>query len=57
MFQELTLDDLPPLPDDYHAKLWRQKYVDSKYIRLLWKLISLTKMDIIWFESSIVLSL
>ena len=48
IFQELGLDDLPPLPDDFHAKLWRKKYVDSKYVRILWKLISITKAQIFW---------
>jgi hypothetical protein len=48
VFQELTLDDLPPLPDLYRAKLWRKKYFESKYSRTLWKLISLTKVNIIW---------
>lgn len=48
VFQELGLDDLPPLPDNYRAKLWRQKYIDSKYIRTLWKLLSLTKAQILW---------
>ena len=48
VFQELELDDLPPLPDNYRAKLWRQKYVDSKYVRTLWKLLSLTKVQILW---------
>ena len=48
IWRELTLDDLPPLPDNYRAKLWRQKYIDSKYIRTLWKLISLTKTSVAW---------
>ena len=49
IFQELGMDDLPPLPDNYRAKLWRQKYVDSKYVRTLWKLLSMTKVQILWY--------
>jgi hypothetical protein len=48
IWQELVLDDLPPLPDDYHAKLWSQKYVDSKYIRTLWRILSITKTSVVW---------
>jgi hypothetical protein len=51
VFRELGLDDLPPLPDTYRAKLWRQKYFDSKYTRTLWKLVSITKVNIIWYLS------
>jgi hypothetical protein len=42
------LDDLPPLPDNYRAKIWRQKYVDSTHIRTFWKLISITKSSALW---------
>jgi len=51
IFKELTLDDLPPLPDYYQAKIWRKKYVDSKYVRILWKLLSITKVPILWYNS------
>lgn len=50
IFQELTLDDLPPLPDDYRAKLWRKKYLESKRVRTLWRLISINKAQIIWYS-------
>jgi hypothetical protein len=46
IWQELNLEDLPPLPDNYRARLWRQKFIDSRYIRTLWKLLSLTKFSI-----------
>jgi hypothetical protein len=46
IWQELNLEDLPPLPDNYRAKLWRQKFIDSRYIRTLWKLLSLSKFSI-----------
>ena len=48
VFQELSLDDLPPLPDVFRAKLWRKKYLENKHMRTLWKLISITKVPIFW---------
>ena len=49
VFRELSIDDLPPLPDNFRAKLWRKKYLESKHMRTLWKLISMTKVQILWY--------
>lgn len=47
-WRELQLEDLPPLPDLYHAHLWRKKWLDSKHKSTIWKLISLTKTPGLW---------
>lgn len=48
IFQELGLDDLPPLPDTFRAKIWRKKWIDSQYTKILWRLIFITKSHIAW---------
>jgi hypothetical protein len=45
-WQELNLEDLPPLPDNYRAKLWSQKFIGIRHTCTLWKLLSLTKFSI-----------
>ena len=49
IFHEVGLDDLPPLSDDYKAKFWRNKFFNSKYTGTLWKLISITKVELFWY--------
>jgi hypothetical protein len=46
LFKELLLEDLPPLPDTFAAKRWREKYCNTKSGRTVWKLLALVKASI-----------